>query len=198
MRQMIWGLLAATAVMTAGAAPASAHCETFGGCGFVTTTGYGGYGYLGVAPYDRMPQPTGVYAPAPRPDRGQYYYVDQGPTYSGPGVFAPYPTYQETAVRGWSGFERGVSYPYDGGPYGNAVNHYSDAAPAWQGPAIYSYRWHRGRAFRPRVKYFGVHPGLRTHHARAAGYRTAGPGVVVAPRLSVARQEYPRSPRPAY
>ena len=25
----------------------------------------------------------------------QYYYVNQGPTYTGPGNFAPYPIYQE-------------------------------------------------------------------------------------------------------
>jgi hypothetical protein len=31
----------------------------------------------------------------------QYYYVNQGPTYTGPGNFAPYPTYQESAVSGW-------------------------------------------------------------------------------------------------
>jgi hypothetical protein len=35
----------------------------------------------------------------------QYYYVNQGPTYSGPGNFAPYPTYQESAL-GWDGYRR--------------------------------------------------------------------------------------------
>ena len=29
----------------------------------------------------------------------QYYYVNQGPTYTGPGNFAPYPTYQEGGYR---------------------------------------------------------------------------------------------------
>ena len=35
----------------------------------------------------------------------QYYYVNQGPTYSGPGNFAPYPTYQESAL-GWDTYRR--------------------------------------------------------------------------------------------
>jgi hypothetical protein len=35
----------------------------------------------------------------------QYYDVNQGPTYSGPGNFAPYPTYQESAL-GWDGYRR--------------------------------------------------------------------------------------------
>lgn len=195
MRRTIWGLLAA-AMVTVSAAPASA-CGVYSGC-TVNHTGYGSYGYLGVAGYERLPQPTGVYAPAPRPDRGQFYYVDQGPTYSGPGMFAPYPTYQETALRGWSGYERGYDYPYDGGPYANAVNHFSDAAPVWRGPLISTYRGHGGRPFRPHVKHFGIHPGMRSHHAHAAGYRIAGPGVVYAPRHSAARHEYRRSPRRAY
>jgi len=38
----------------------------------------------------------------------QYYYVNQGPTYSGPGNFAPYPTYQESAL-GWDAYR---SRPY--------------------------------------------------------------------------------------
>ena len=31
----------------------------------------------------------------------QYYYVNQGPTYTGPGNFAPYPGYEEGALPGW-------------------------------------------------------------------------------------------------
>ena len=65
-------------------------------------TGLGYWGALIVAPivvgtpcyagcggwvYERLAEPT-----------TQYYYVNQGPTYSGPGMFAPYPTYQESAV----------------------------------------------------------------------------------------------------
>ena len=100
MRQMISGLIAAAAVMVAGAAPAMA-CG-FGGCspcgvgyvspcapayaptysyGYGCNTGCGGWGFA------RLADPT-----------TQYYYVNQGPTYTGPGAFAPYPTYQENAV----------------------------------------------------------------------------------------------------
>jgi len=31
----------------------------------------------------------------------QYYYVNQGPTYTGPGNWAPHPTYHEDAIPGY-------------------------------------------------------------------------------------------------
>jgi hypothetical protein len=121
MRQMISGLVAAAAVMVVGAAPAMA-CG-FGGCspcgiGYVSpcaapvvnynyggcNTGCGGWGF------ERLAEPT-----------TQYYYVNQGPTYTGPGAFAPYPTYREDAV---------VNY----GPRPYA---YSAAVAA---PAVYNHR----------------------------------------------------------
>ena len=40
----------------------------------------------------------------------QYYYVDQGPTYDGPGEFAPYPTYHQSAL----GYHHPVIYTYRG------------------------------------------------------------------------------------
>ncbi|MBB4426022.1 hypothetical protein GGD66_004583 [Bradyrhizobium sp. CIR48] len=94
MRQMISGLVAAAAVMFAATGPAAA-------CGFTScapvapvytgcNTGCGGYGYgygYGYGAYERLAEPT-----------TQYYYVNQGPTYTGPGAFAPYPTYREDAV----------------------------------------------------------------------------------------------------
>ena len=91
MRQTISGLVAAVAVMTAGAAPALA-------CGFAWCSPYAqGYGY-GWA-YERMAEPTTQYHPTTEySPPTQYYYVNQGPTYSGPGMFAPYPTYQESAI----------------------------------------------------------------------------------------------------
>ena len=196
MRNVVLGILAATAIAASGA-PAMA-CGAVGGCA-VNHSGYGSYGYAGVADYDRLPLPTGRYAPSPHPRDAQYYYVNQGPTFEGPGRFAPYPSYQETAVRGWTGYERGYDYPYDGGPYGSAINHFSDAAPVWHGPAITTYRWHRGHAFRPRVQTFGIHPRVRTGYSPAgSGYRIAGPGVMVAPRFSAARSQYQRLPRRAY
>lgn len=109
MRQTLIGMVAAAAVLTAGAAPAMA-CG-FGGCcaGLFTpcapvyapsyTYGYGyGYGYTGCGAcggwaYERLVDPN-----------TQYYYVNQGPTYTGPGAFAPYPTYREDAYPGYYGY----------------------------------------------------------------------------------------------
>jgi len=105
MRQMISGLVAAIAVMAAGA-PAMACGLT--PCAPVYTwpvvTGCG----CGPAAFERLPDPE-----------TQYYYVNQGPTYTGPGAFAPYPTYQESAVHPWGAYRyvhhawrRGYRYGY--------------------------------------------------------------------------------------
>ncbi|OPZ00003.1 hypothetical protein A5906_24565 [Bradyrhizobium sacchari] len=113
MRQMISGLVAAAAVMFVGAAPAAA-------CGFSTcapvapvytgcNTGCGGYGYgygYGYGAYERLAEPT-----------TQYYYVNQGPTYTGPGAFAPYPTYREDAVVAPANYGYGYGYGYRAAPY---------------------------------------------------------------------------------
>ena len=118
MRQMISGLVAAVAVMTVGAVPAMA-CGggLFGSCspcGYVSpcaqayvapvysgcNTGCGG----GWA-VERLPDPEQQYYPV-----HQYYYVNQGPTYSGPGNLAPYPTYQEDGVASWGGYHRRAYY----------------------------------------------------------------------------------------
>jgi hypothetical protein len=116
MRQMISGLIAAAAVMVVGAAPAMA-CG-FGGCspcgtGFVSpcaapvvsynyggcNTGCGGWGF------ERLADPA-----------TQYYYVNQGPTYTGPGAFAPYPTYREDAVVNYGPRPYFRPYRYGYGP----------------------------------------------------------------------------------
>jgi len=112
MRQMISGLVAAIAVVAASAVPAMACGGLFqGGCSpcgqaYVApcaqtqvyvppapvytgcNTGCGG-GWS----YERLPDPVREYGTEERVH--QYYYADQGPTYSGPGNFAPYPTYRE-------------------------------------------------------------------------------------------------------
>jgi hypothetical protein len=111
---MISGLVAAAAVMVVGAAPAMA-CG-FGGCspcgGYVSpcapvvaptySYGYGGCntGCGGGWGYERLAAPA-----------TQYYYVNQGPTYTGPGAFAPYPTYHEDAVV-TPGYGYGPRYGY--------------------------------------------------------------------------------------
>jgi len=179
MRKTISGLLAVAAITVLGTASAAACGGLLQGCSY-PTTGYGHYDYAGVAVYETLPLPT-----------GQYYHVNQGPVYSGPGDFAPYPTYQETAIRGWTGYERGYDYPYDGGPYGNATNHFSDFAPAWRGPEITSYRWRAGhRPWRYGSSRFGMRPVVRSNFSRSGVYhfRSAGPRVMNAPRPGVTRQ----------
>ncbi|NPU63449.1 hypothetical protein HL667_00375 [Bradyrhizobium sp. 83012] len=105
MRGMISGLVAIAGLAVAGSAPAAACGATAcAPCGYAspcapTVTyqptytyqpGYS-YGHAGCgscsAHYERLPEPT-----------RQYYYVNQGPTYSGPGAFAPYPAYEERAL----------------------------------------------------------------------------------------------------
>jgi hypothetical protein len=109
MRQTISGLAAAIAIVAASAAPAMAcgfgfgascvqsYVPVYSGC----NTGCGG----GWA-YERLPDPV-----------QQYYYVNQGPTYTGPGNFAPYPTYQEGGVSGWNGYHGYRHAPYYYGAY---------------------------------------------------------------------------------
>jgi hypothetical protein len=121
--------------MTAGAAPAMA-CGWGGCCGVYSpcaptytyapayTYSYsgcgtcGGYGYAGWG-YERLAAPT-----------TQYYYVNQGPTYTGPGAFAPYPAYEEDAVP--------VEHP-------SRYGYYEGAGVA--GPAVYGYH-HRYHSYR--------------------------------------------------
>ena len=95
MRRTISGLVAAIAVMTASVAPAMACGGLFQGYGtpcvqsYVPVRLYSGCNSgCGGWAYERLPDPV-----------QQYYYVDQGPTYTGPGNFAPYPTYREGAYR---------------------------------------------------------------------------------------------------
>ena len=122
MRQTISGLVAALAVMTAGAAPAMA-C---GGGLFQGSCSPCGQAYVEPCAQPQFYQPQVYVAPAPvysgcnscgggwgyerladpveqyhaAPERHQYYYVNQGPTFTGPGAFAPYPTYREGGVSG--------------------------------------------------------------------------------------------------
>lgn len=154
MRQTITGLVAGAALaVTMSVAPASA-CAVVDPCSPYYQGGYHGsyhaYGYT----TERLPDPQGP----------QYYYVNQGPLYSGPGNLAPAPTYQERAVNGWQGYERPYRYRYNGGPYGNATNHLYDGARV-HGPAVYSYRPRRTH-FRPRRPvapkyYYTARPGAR-------------------------------------
>jgi hypothetical protein len=124
MRNLISGVVAAVAVMAA--APAMA-CGYYSGCASSCGYGYGyspcvqpryvapvatfsyGYGYgcgsCGGWVTERLAEPN-----------TQYYYVNQGPTYSGPGNWAPQPTYAEPSVSGWSNYARPYNYGYVGRP----------------------------------------------------------------------------------
>jgi hypothetical protein len=102
------------------------------------------YGSCGGWGYGTLPPRVKYYAVEP-----QYYYVDQGPTYTGPGLFAPAVSYQQRAVAGWSGYGVGY-YGYSGGPYAHPTHHYYHGMPAVTTPTIYSYR---RAAYRPSVRY---------------------------------------------
>ncbi len=90
-----------------------------GGCGF---GGCGGFNNFGGCNCGR----SVAYAPSP------LYVVDQGPDYSGPGMFLPYRTYAPGAA-----YAPAINYPYVGPRYGYRAGGY------------YRYRGYR----RPRYAY---------------------------------------------
>jgi hypothetical protein len=115
MRKMISGLVAALAVIAAGAVPAKACGFGCSPCGYVSPCGaayvqpyYSGCGGCGAV-YERLPDPDVQYHSAPIA-MPQYYYVNQGPTYTGPGDFAPHRVYQEGGVYGWGYHHRHYGY----------------------------------------------------------------------------------------
>jgi len=130
MRKTISGLVAAFAVVAAGIAPALA-CDTgCSPCGYVSSCG-GGY-VQPYAGYERLADPEVQYHHPVAPP--QYYYVEQGPTYTGPGDFAPRRVYREEGIYG-----RG----YDHHHYGyHAYRHYP-----WHHHQWHSYGYH----YRPHV-----------------------------------------------
>jgi hypothetical protein len=158
MRQMIKGLLAALAVTTAGVAPAAA-CGWGSGCcntGYVSpcaqtyapTYSYssGGCGTCGTSwGYERLAEPE-----------TQYYYVNQGPTYSGPGAFAPRGEYQEEALPVY-GYGHHYGYRHHGYGYGYGQRNYG-----------YGYGWHH-RPYHHHWQQYGYAP----HHY---GHRWGGEG----------------------
>ncbi len=160
MRHLISGVVAAVAVMAAAPAMACGYSSCASPCGYsyspcaqpryvapVATYSYGygcgggcgsGYGYG-----TRLAEPT-----------SQYYYVNQGPTYSGPGAWAPQPEYAGPAVSGWSNYSRPYNYGYVARPR------------AW-GPRAYGYGYGY-RAARPYAYRYGYAP--RHMHAAPYGY----------------------------
>jgi hypothetical protein len=172
-----WAAAFAVAAASAVASPAMAGGGYYGGC---SPCG-GAYNYSGgYAGYELLPNPE--------PVTRQYYYVNQGPTYGGPGQFAPVPTYQETAI-GWRGYPR-----YDGGPYANPYDHHSYGYGYRQrtvGPVVFtprlpfysrsSYRYgasmrHATRSHyaQPRVIYGSRHGYAPRHGYHQHGYHQRG------------------------
>ncbi len=152
MRQTISGMVAAVAVMmTMGAAPAMAcyanpcapapvyvaPAPVYSGC----NTGCGGWAS------ERLPDPV-----------HQYYYVNQGPTYTGPGNWAPRPVYQETSVSYGRPYHDGYrARPYYGARYGYGVR-----------PSVrYGYAPRVGYA--PRLGYAPRHGYMPRHSMRHHG-----------------------------
>ena len=146
MRHLISGVVAAVAVMAAAPAMACGYSS----CGYpsygYSSCGYG-YGYSAcvqpryvapVASFDYgygygCGNTCGGYATARLADPAtQYYYVNQGPTYTGPGAWATQPTYYEPSVSGWSSYSRPYGYGYV-------------ARPRYWGPRVYGYGGYYGR-----------------------------------------------------
>jgi hypothetical protein len=160
MRHMIKGLVAAFAVTTAGVAPAMACgfggcCDPCGGTTYAQPaytyapaptyapayTGCGACGGGGWGTYERLAEPT-----------TQYYYVNQGPTYTGPGQFAPYPTYEEDALPVYN--------------YGHHWHHYHSWHHAYQygyTPHHYGYGHHYAYQGHYGHYYYG-HPLIRRYY----------------------------------
>ena len=146
MRHLITGLVAAVAVMAAAPAMAcgfsacgqpayiqpapvysSSGCNPCGGVG---------YGYGGGYSHARLADPE-----------QQYYYVNQGPTYSGPGAWAPARVYQEGTASGYNyGYRAHRAY-----------------RPYYHAPRV-SYYHHRQ---------MGYHQGYAPRHAYAPRYAPA-------------------------
>ena len=159
MRQTISGLVAALAVIAASIMPAKA-CDGCAPCGYVGpcyVQPYAGCVIACGAAYEQLSDPDVQYHSAVV-GSPQYYYVNQGPTYTGPGDFAPYPTYQEAAISGWNTYRyRPYHYGYDGGRYANAINHQYDGVGI-DGPRVFTYRGHRHNPWRHGQHRYGSRP----------------------------------------
>ena len=120
MRQTISGLVAAVAVMSAAPAMACGGGLFGTGCSPCAQSYVGGCARSGLCRLRSRPTAAATPAAAAGPPSGcadpeqQYYYVNQGPTYTGPGNWAPRPTYQEGYVSGSYGYGSRSYYGYDG------------------------------------------------------------------------------------
>jgi hypothetical protein len=148
MRQTISGLVAAIAIMSAAPAMAcggglfgayASPCAQPELYVAPVAPAYTGCGACGGWGYERLSDPTPYY-----PERvHQYYYVNQGPTYSGPGDFAPYPTYQEG---GYSFHPHVRAWRYSAYRHGYATHH-GYARRYGLPPRAYGYHEHMMRHY---------------------------------------------------
>lgn len=120
MRQILKGLVAAVAVTAAAPAMACGYAPCAGPvfaapvyAAPVVSYGYAGCNVCGGWVAERLPDP-----------QQQYYWVNQGPTYSGPGNFAPYPVYREGSISGY-GYGYNRPYGYRGHRWGYAGRYYN-------------------------------------------------------------------------
>lgn len=169
MRHMLSGWVAGAALAATMAVSSAQACAVSGPC----HEGHHVFAFMTDYAYaipEHLPDLLGPLAHGRAP---QYYYVNQGPFYSGPGNFAPVPTYQERAVTGWQTYREPYYYGYYGGPYANATHHFYDGAPNVQGPVVYTYR-HGRRHVHSRAH----HPAPRAHHVRRSSvvYGYTAPG----------------------
>jgi len=102
MRQILKGLIAAVAVMAAAPAMACGYAPCAQPAYVAPVVGYG-CNTCGGWVHERLPDPE-----------QQYYYVNQGPTYTGPGNWAPRRVYREGAI---SGYGYGYNRPYHHGAH---------------------------------------------------------------------------------
>jgi hypothetical protein len=126
MRKTISGLVAAFAVVAAGISPALA-CDY--GCAPCNPCG----GYVQpYAGYERLANPQAQYHHPVAPP--QYYYVEQGPTFTGPGDFAPRRVYREEGI------------------YGSGYHHHHYGYHAYRHYPWHHHHWHSyGYHYRPHV-----------------------------------------------
>ena len=163
MRQTITGLIAAVAVMTASAVPAMAcggglfqsSCSPCGQQAFVSPCQQ-----VYAAPvYSGCDTGCGGWTNARLADpEQQYYYANQGPTYSGPGSYAPYPVYREGSVSGWSG------YGYRPHRYGYGYRAHRDYGYARPGLRYGYGPRHYGPRYGMRYGGYGHHDGMMREH----------------------------------
>lgn len=170
MRQTMLGLAAAVAVITTVSAAPAMAC----GGGLFTSCSPCAYAapcapapvYVAPAPvYSGCNTGCGGWAHERLPDPvHQYYYVNQGPTFTGPGNWAPRQTYQESAISGWRSYHhRPHRYGYVGGRYASPTNHYYDGA-GLEGPRVYRYRAHRHHRAHHGYRHTGVRHGYAPRH----------------------------------